>query len=325
MKKILPLIIAVTNLFSAHGQVVNEQVDFDTYVSPTNNDFANRFTNGLGLTQITTNGITGGCLTVPTTMNWGNDNAVYCSKYIADSTCRTSVSFKYDTTVFNSSGFDRAVSIFLRPNADFNHYVIASVSHSHQIEILTYSWTNNPYPSLNLVHGHWYDLILRVMFNSNYQVAVVVNVNDLGTTGLTPPIPVNASSGSLVDSVLWGDTAVEVSLTATANGGAKYLDNFKFQGIKSADSCISIPTGIPEKQETDFSVFISNDELIIQSAAMNNEQVAEMYSASGQKIYSIPIRYPRESLDISHMPRGIYFVRLKTSESVSVKKISLVR
>src|SRR5262245_46329532 len=137
MKKIIFLVVIIANLFSVRGQVINEIVDFNSYVSPTDNDFVNRFDNGLGLSQITTNGITGGCLVVPAIMNWGNDNAIYCSKYIADSGsyCKTYISFKYDTTVFNSSGFDRAVSIFLRPQTDFNHYIIGSISHSHRIEL----------------------------------------------------------------------------------------------------------------------------------------------------------------------------------------------
>src|SRR5215213_10709680 len=103
MKKITSLFfILAFHLFPAKGQIVIEQVDFNNYISPTDNDFVNRFNNGAGLAQITTNGITGGCLTVPATMNWGNDNAVYCSKYIANlgSYCKTNIAFKYDTALF---------------------------------------------------------------------------------------------------------------------------------------------------------------------------------------------------------------------------------
>ncbi len=200
MKKITLVLFCIlsTNLFVASGQVVNEVVDFNFYASPTNHDFVNHFNNGLGLSQITTNGITGGCLVTPATMNWGNDDAVYCSKYIADSGsyCKTYISFKYDTTLFNSSGFDRAVSIFLRPSADFNHYIIASVSHTHRIELLTYSWTNSPGPLLNLVHDHWYEFILRVPFTggaSGDQVDINTAVMDLGISGLDPPNVINTA------------------------------------------------------------------------------------------------------------------------------------
>lgn len=315
----------LTHLFT-YAQIVNELVDFNTYVSPTNNDFVNRFNNGLGLTQITTNGITGGCLSVPATMNWGNDNAIYCSKYIGDSVsyCRTSVSFKYDTSVFNSSGFDRAVSIFLRPQSDFNHYVIGSISHSHTIELLTYSWTNSPGPPLNLTHNHWYEFALRVTFTGGpgYQIDLNALVTDLGTTGLGPPTPVNSAIGTFNDSILFGDTAIEVSLTATANGAARYLDNFKFEGIKSADSCITVPTYIPEKSPVDFSAFISGNELVIQNAPA--ESVVEIYSASGQLMSTLRLSNHLASLDISGWVRGIYFVRVKTTRSASAKKIAIM-
>jgi hypothetical protein len=330
MKKTLLLFfIFITNLYCVQAQIVNEVVDFNNYVSPTNNDFVNRFNNGLGLTQITTNGITGGCLTTPATMDWGNDNAVYCSKYVADSGwyCKTYVSFKYDTALFSSSGFDRAVSIFLRPS-DFNHYIIGSVSHDHRIEILTYSWTNSPGPLLNLVHDHWYMLELRVPFiggASGDQIDIQAAVLDLGITGFSPPSNIGVSTGTINDSVLFADTAIQVSFTATSNGGAKYIEDFQFEGIKSADSCISIPTSIPEKPETDFSVFTSGNELIIQTAFAAGKQVAEIYSAGGQLIYSVPFSDHQTSVDISDWMRGIYFVRLKTLNSSSVHKIALMR
>ena len=332
MKKNILSAFLTISLFSAYGQIVNETVDFNNYVSSTDNDFVNRFNNGLGLTQITTSGITGGCLTVPATMDWGNDNAVYCSKYISDSGsyCRTSVSFKYDTTVFSTSGFDRAVSIFLHPYADFNHYVIASVSHTHRIEILTYSWTNSPGPLLNLVHNHWYDLILTVTFTggpSGDQVDVNTLVTDLGTTGQTPPIPVNSSSGTFNDSVLVGDTAVRVSFTVTGNGGAKYIDNFRYEGIKSADSCISIPTYIFEKTPEDFSVFISGNKLTVGSSEFGDKSEITIYSIRGEKIFSQKLiaESRHQDIDISGWTPGVYFVCLKTMQSASVKKIALVR
>ena len=328
IKKITRTLFCIFTIasLSLRGQVVNESVDFNNYTNSSDNDFVNRFNNGTGLNQITTSGITGGCLTTPATMNWGNDNAVYCSKYKGDSAsvCRTSVSFKYDTTVFSSSGFDRAVSIFLRPNADFNHYVIASVSHTQSIEILTYSWTNSPGPQLNLIHNHWYDLIVRVTFTggpSGDQIDVQAQVTDLGVTGQTPPIPVNFASGTFNDSVLFGDNAIEVSLTTTANGAAKYLDNFTFQGIKSADSCISIPTGIPSQSETGLVVFVSGKEMVIHSAAAEQEKEAEIYSLNGQLISSLQFPGHKAVFDISGWKPGIYFVRLKSLQSVSVKKI----
>src|SRR5262249_5722662 len=158
-----------------------------------------------------------------------------------------------------------------------NHYIIASVSHSQHIEILTYSWTNSPGPLLNLVHDHWYELILRVPFTggaSDDQVDINVGVLDLGVSGLDPPNSIGTSIGSINDSCLCADTAIKVSFTATANGGAKFIDNFQFEGIKSADSCISIPTYIHENPASNFSAFVAGNELIIENPSSDIEQIA---------------------------------------------------
>src|SRR5688572_1175840 len=238
----IAIIIALLaiNAIPCYSQTVIEYVSFDTYVSPTDNDFVNNFNNGTGLIQITTNGITGGCLTTPLTVGWGNDNAIYCSKYLnALNISVTRLSFKYDTTQINPVNYDRSVSIFLRPSADFNHYVIASITHDSKIQIISYSMTNNM-PVINLLHNHWYEFILTtdiVTASPNWIMNAYAQVNDLGLTGQTPPIPNGSSTISFSDSIFTIDPAVEVSFTATQWGGAKYVDNFRFQGMKSLDSC----------------------------------------------------------------------------------------
>ena len=151
------LVALMVSLFinSGRSQTVMEYVSFDNYISSSDNDFVNNFTVGTGLNQITTNGITGGCLTTPNTISWGNDNAFYCSKYenAAQNITTTRISFKYDNTQLNAVNYDRAVSIFLRPSVDFNHYVIASITHDSKLQIVSYSWANN-LPVVNLQHNH---------------------------------------------------------------------------------------------------------------------------------------------------------------------------
>lgn len=315
--------------FSA-AQIVTENVSFDNYISPTNNDFTNRFTNGLGLTQITTNGITGGCLTTPNTVNWGNDNAIYCSKYIASTSnyANTGITFKYDSTQINSVNFDRAVSIFLRPSVDFNHYVIASVNYNKRLQIVTYSWANSS-PLLNLLHDHWYQFLLNTNFVTGspvYQINISAQVNDLGVTGLTPPIPVGNSSGIIYDSLLFGDSAVQVSLTGTLWGGAKYLENFHFEGIKSADSCLSIPTSIAE-DETYSDVYVSlsseTNQLAIGSWQLAIKSI-EVFDVRGQRVFRQQPGANSQrhfSIDVSNFYFGIYFVRIADDKSFITRKV----
>src|SRR5690348_11780981 len=131
MKKILTLLSAAVLIFHwpVKGQVITETVDFDAYLSVSDNDFVNHFDGGLGLNQIQANGITGGCLETPQTVNWGNDNAKYCTRIRAQigDTCTVSICYKYDTLQLNSINFDRAASLWLVPFRDPNHYAIASM------------------------------------------------------------------------------------------------------------------------------------------------------------------------------------------------------
>ncbi|MBK9048080.1 MAG: hypothetical protein IPL74_15845 [Bacteroidetes bacterium] len=153
--------------------------------------------------------------------------------------------FKYDSTQINPINYDRAVTIYLNPIADFNHYVIASITYDKKIQIVSYFAANNPFP-VNLIHNHWYEFILSTSYDmpipALYEVTAEAQLNDLGPTGLTPPIPAGNSDIVFTDSLLYVDTAVQVSFSGTAWGGAN-LDNFQFQGIKSADSC-NATTGI---------------------------------------------------------------------------------
>jgi len=332
MKKKIILLCCVllsVNILNAFSQIVTEDVHFDNYLSSSNNDFVNRFTGGLGLSQITTNGITGGCLVTPNTVNWGNDNAIYCSKYIAAVATYTitSIVFKYDTSQINSVNFDRAVSIFLRPSADYNHYLIASVNYNKRLQIVTYSWANSP-PLMNLLHNHWYSFMLNTNFVTGsplYQINVTSQVNDLGLTGLTPPIPVSSSSGTFYDSLLFGDTAVQVSITGALWGGARYLEDFHFEGIKSADSCISIPTLIGDVDAEEVKATISDNRIVVFNHSLLGEVMLEVYSVSGQKIIECLCHLGHSSFDVSGLAEGVYLMRLTNEKRSRAKRFAVVK
>jgi len=327
MRKInfIAVLILCMKMPSGFSQIVTENVLYDNYASATDNDFVNYFTGGLGLSQATTNGITGGCLVTPNTVSWGNDNAIYCSKYIASEFdyANTRIAFKYDTTQINSSNFDRAVSLFLRPSADFNHYVIASVNYNKTLQIATYSWANSP-PVLNLQHGHWYEFLLSTDFitaSPLYQINVSAQVNDLGVTGQFPPIPVGNTNGTFYDSLLFGDTAVQVSLTGTLWGGAKYLDNFHFEGIKSADSCTITPTNVSEATSVSGLVFPNpfKDKLTVRT---NNTGPSELilYDALLRKCLQQTFT-SSTTLNIEQLSKGTYIYEVKSKDAVTKKGV----
>ena len=300
--------------FEIVAQPVTETILFDNYVSPSDNDLVNNFSGSILLTPISSNGITGGCLTVPTTESWGNNNAIYCSKYMNSSLYSndTRISFKYDSTQINPINYDRAVTIYLNPIADFNHYVIASITYDKKIQIVSYFAANNPVP-VNLIHNHWYEFILSTSFTmpipALYEVTAEAQLNDLGPTGLTPPIPAGNSDIVFTDSLLYVDTAVRVSFSGTSWGGAKYLDNFRFQGIKSADSC-NATTGIPTVINDGVEVFVTGT--TIECTSSHQELMLELYSISGQNIFSKKLSSGHSSVSMYELANGLYFMKLET-------------
>lgn len=325
MRKInfIVVFILCLKMPGAFSQIVTENILFDNYVSAANNDFVNYFTVGTGISQVTTNGITGGCLATPNTVSWGNDNAIYCSKYIASEFdyANTRIAFQYDTTQINSSNFDRAVSIFLRPSADFNHYVIASVNYNKTLQLATYSWANSP-PLLSLQHGHWYEFLLTTDFvtaSPVYQINVSAQVNDLGVTGQFPPIPVGNSNGIFYDSLLFGDTAVQVSLTGTLWGGAKYLDSFHFEGIKSADSCTTTPTHVSEAESANALVFPNpfREKLTVRTNYTGQSEII-LYDLFSRKLLHQTFANST-TVNIEQLSTGIYIYEVKSKDEITKK------
>ncbi|MBK7971741.1 MAG: hypothetical protein IPK08_23920 [Bacteroidetes bacterium] len=230
-------IIFLFMCFEAMSQPVTETILFNNYVSPSDNDLVNNFSGSILLTPVSSNGITGGCLTVPTTESWGNNNAIYCSKYMNSSLYSNDarISFKYDSTLINPINYDRAVTIYLNPIADFNHYVIASITYDKKIQIVSYFAANNPFP-VNLIHNHWYEFILSTSYDmpipALYEVTAEAQLNDLGPTGLTPPIPAGNSDIVFTDSLLYVDTAV----------------GFHFQGPPGVEPSILITSNFKESK-----------------------------------------------------------------------------
>jgi hypothetical protein len=324
MKNLFLLLFSITSTLIASAQMVSETVDFDYYTSSTDNDFENRFDNGTGLMQIQTNGITGGCLQTPQTIFWGNDNAVYCTRFKADLgvVYTTGICFKYDTSQFNNINYDRPASVWMKPYVDPNHYIIASVLDSRQIQIVSYSATGSS-PTMQLLQGHWYNLLLNTSFAGGAQgdeIGINAQVNDLGIAGTDPPIPVSFANATLHDSIMMADTSIEVSITGTSWGGAQYLDNFRFDGMKSSDNCIF--TAVEENSPENIQVAMNGSMLTVNTGNIQNGTI-EIYDMRGNLLAEKKISTGPTKIEISGMASGIYLLSIKNEKYSVTKKIVL--
>jgi hypothetical protein len=225
----IPLFAQVTNVSIA--------VSFDSFVSSTNNDYANNFTTAWSpnpFTQVTTGGITGGALEPQNYGSWGNSVARF--KYMfANATgqvLKTSIDFKYNQLLVNTSQPDRAVALSLSPSADGNHYMIFFVWPSGNLEISAYanSWSGGTWGSLT---NGWYQLLTTIT-NIGGQfgnaLAVRLEMFSLGASGTATPASVGVVKGTNYDLVFATDQKISVNIYGTQWGGSALLDNFFFAG-----------------------------------------------------------------------------------------------
>jgi hypothetical protein len=236
MKKLILICALAINisLYAQNGTTIS----FDYYQSVGDNDLVNNFNNGTGLMQIPDSGISGGSLQTPATINWGNDNAIFCkrTKSVANESSSLSINFLFDSTLVDQINFDRAASLWFNPSADWNHYFIAECN-PNSIRALTY-YSAQSY-TYNLQHRHWYELTARLAFsatpplNSTYKVSLL----DRGLSGLDS-VPAASINFQETDSVLGIDQDISVSFTGAQYGGAKFMDNFHFDGDTSFSNCI---------------------------------------------------------------------------------------
>jgi hypothetical protein len=330
MKKIFSFSTFISLLsFTAGAQVVNEDVHFDFYQNAANCDLVNYFDGGNGLIQNQVGGITGGCLISPDSIAWGNDNAIYCSTFnpVSGDSNITSICFKYDSTTVSISSFQRAVSLFMYPSTDFNHYVIASISGNKKIEILSYGWNNNPYPNVTLYDGHWYRFELTVVvYPLNFQVVAKAELFDLGLTGTAPPVSVNSSFGGFVDNTLAADTSIQVSFTATSFGGAQITDDFHFHGGKGQSSC-PVTAGIENASGSATAVYpvMMQDVLHIYGNNGNQELLLTLYDVRGKKMQELKTNSTAPEMNMQHLSNGIYYLNCISNNRSKSFRIALVR
>ncbi len=325
--KIRLLAAAIILVFSAPPvkSQVTENVQFDSYVSPTNNDLTNHFYGILqGLVAVPIGGITGGCLQSPDSNNWGNDNSRYCSKILStpDFTSVITMCFKYDSTMVMPGFGERAASIWMVPHTDPNHYAVFSVTNQKKIAILTYGAFSES-SVMNLQHDHWYQFFATYLPDVavNGQMLLLGELMDLGTSGTAPPILVTSQYQITNDTILYNDDAIEVSITGARKGGGAYIDNFEFQSFKSADSCLT--SEVNDILNDEFKIYLQMDKLIISG---NNILYRNCFMSDAVGcIVKKSVLDSENSIDVSDLRDGVYCVSFVQDGFTISKKILLIK
>ena len=105
-------------------------------------------------------------------------------------------------------------------------------------------------------------------------------------------------------------------MTGTSWGGAAYLDNFGFVGMKSYDNCI--PTSINETSNEEIQTSTNGNELVVTTGSIRQGTI-EVYNIQGQKLAERKIDGGETIFNTTEFLPGIYFISLRN------EKINLTR
>jgi len=317
MKNAFLIILSLVLSHPTNAQIVTQQVNFDNYVSSSDNDLTHHFYPYSGssflLVQLNDSGITGGCLRTPVAQV-ANNNAAYCSKYknIIGDTNTTSISFFWDTSIVNPSTTDYGVAIWTFPISDGMHDVHVSVSANLGFDIRGDGFSQTRSVA-GLVSKHWHKLVLNTYIAGGSfgdQVNISAQVYDLGTTGTSAAVLADTVSTVIHDITYASDTGVTITIEGSRWGGVSYLDSFSYHGTKSADSCVTTGVKSINTQTTSLAIFPNPTKGIftLHITSPQNEDVhLIIFNLFGEKVKEITAMTNEDNALQIDAPPGVYF------------------
>lgn len=317
-------------LFAMTGfaQVASDTVRFNNYVSSTNNDLSQKCTqssyiNGTVFSQSVSNGITGGAIVIPDSVSWANEIISYNYKYKngLGKTTKTSICFKYNSALYKSDKYERPAAIFLTPSADGNHYFNATLTPYGGYFYLGYVTYFNSVSTMvqasTMKTGNWYKLSLSTNVTATNEIAGEIDLYDLGATGLATPTLVASATGTTTDEFFANDASIQVAFCGAHWGGAEYLDNFTFQGVKAVSNTTSVndannaPVGIYPNPATDHIVVAGN--------AAGEASTYSVLNAQGELVKTGKLS-GTTTINVSDLSAGLYNFKVQNKTSKFIKK-----
>jgi len=331
MKKITVMLSFIIISVNAFSQIITENVNFDNYVSSTDNDLSNNFINNFpdnSITQINTNGITGGALVPPNNVSWGNDVIKYCSIYknLLNSDIITSMSFKFNSTLINPNSYQRALAFFMEGNSN-GHNIRFYLNRDMSLSITSYNYAQST--NLSLTDNHWYKMTATyksIGGSFNDEVFAKVEIFDLGISGTETPTSIGNHTATIYDTDLVNSTEYTLEISGTKWGGSEYLDNLIFNGEKNRSICSTL--GVADNKITSNIELYPNpvsDILIINipEFSVNNSLKLEIFNTIGKVVNSKTIKKITSEINLTSFSNGIYFVKITDNKGtvISTKKI----
>jgi|GEM_PF-3543211 len=298
-------------------------VDFNTYVSGSNNDLANNFTGGFALTQQTTNGITGGSV-LPTPTVSSNKALYNAHCYVRPSDpnqTSVSISFKYSAAGATSGDNGPEVGFMLTSDSAgsvASGFVTTSISaYPFGGSMISIDGTVNHYTSASftLVDGHWYQLQLKIRSFNMDSVSASTYVYELGAAGTSTPVLVTSFLSKTEKTVgsTWPHSIFLATLNGGASGGVVSMDNFSVNSYYA-------PSGI-KPVELNGGILISNPATNNLSVITSNKSDIQyaIYNVAGVTLKTGTFNGSTD-IDVSSLPSSLYLIRFLAGDNTMVQK-----
>ena len=309
MKKILLLALTLKACIG-----FSQAISFDNYISSTNNDLVNNFDGAYTFTQITSNGITGGCVNVPTTgmsdvarykpkYKWNFTQAnpfkvSVCFKYVGASDLKDNI---YPTCQFQLRQYDSATS------TETGHFIDAMCDYEQISMNYNVTLSSSGYlPPYFYLPDSWFKFEFYT-YNINQDLYMVSKLYDLGANGLAAPILMSTVSNNDTSSFPSNlGVYYQMWMVGYHSYGAQYLDNFNITSNFSTGT--NDVVGYQDFQLSSNGNSLSLDNLGNKMVTLN------VYDISGQKLFTSTTSDSKSYFDISSFANGIYFAEIVSNQ-----------
>lgn len=316
MKKIL-LIIPFLFPIKNFAQLSTTNINFNNYVSLTNNDLKNNFVETVyyNLAQ------NGSNYYIETPLQGTPTQPLkLCSKYKGISSETMSISIDYKLDLYPTvGGTSNGVGIFIAKNT--NETILAARIYNQELNILGLTNPNSTYSPFLMgsaySNGTWYRLTFEITQIATNKYSVTTKIFSLGLDGASSPTQVATNTIQGFNYDFKTTDIVNINLVGGWWGDVRYIDNFSIYGFKdSSSNCQSLAVNESEIKNqinvypNPFSNFIN---------LKGKYSIIELYDYSGKLIKLVT--NPQDKINLESLKKGVYLLKIHTNDRILTEKI----
>jgi hypothetical protein len=317
-KKVLLLLSFVA--YSATAQQTETLIDFNNYISATNNDLVNKFTQTYKSFEIAENTDTSGYWLTTPLSGYATDPLRTCNKFRLDAGDLLDVSVDFKKVEYPSSFGNNSISIGIYITDDSGETFLSnSIMYTRDISISGLEKTDDYMQnSFAMLDNNWYRLNFKINRGVNNTFTTTAYLYDLGSNGLDNPYLKRKITGTGKNYDFKSKTGYKVHIAGGLWGNVKYIDNLKIVGVNLGNSCSNLSVEEIEI-DTKIKVFPTVTSNYIYINHIDNQSLEiELYDSLGQKIAR---KKEDNKINMEGLSVGIYYLTIRVENKIITKKI----